>query len=129
MLLNFFGPAGVCLPPSAPHEVNRYFPRTMICVYCSTDAATTHDHLPPKQLLRKPKPGVRVAIVPFSSPPSSQKFTFADSAARNPMTTQPLPQQIELRDRMWRRDDDLPLKSALDAERFIEDLGLCKHAD
>jgi hypothetical protein len=40
------------------------------------------------------------------------------------MTTPPLPEQIELhRDRMWRRDEDLRVESALDAERFIEDVG------
>jgi hypothetical protein len=46
------------------------------------------------------------------------------SAALNPMTTPPLPEQIELhRDRMWRRDEDLRVESAVDAERFIEDVG------
>jgi hypothetical protein len=45
-------------------------------------------------------------------------------AAPNPMTTPPLPEQIELhRDRMWRRDEDLRVESAVDAERFIEDVG------
>jgi hypothetical protein len=40
------------------------------------------------------------------------------------MTTSPLPEQIELhRDRMWRRDEDLRIESAVDAERFIEDVG------
>lgn len=40
------------------------------------------------------------------------------------MTTAPLPEQIELhRDRMWRRDEDLRIESAVDAERFIEDVG------
>src|SRR4029079_8972959 len=40
------------------------------------------------------------------------------------MTTAPLPEQIELhRDRMWRRDEELRVESALDAERFIEDVG------
>ena len=35
------------------------------------------------------------------------------------MTT-PLPEQIEAhRDRMWRRDEDLRVESAIDAERFI----------
>jgi len=39
------------------------------------------------------------------------------------MTTPPLP-EIELRrDRMWRRDEDLRIESAIDAERFIEDVG------
>ena len=40
------------------------------------------------------------------------------------MTTPPLPEQIEAhRDRMWRRDEELRVESALDAERFIEDVG------
>jgi hypothetical protein len=40
------------------------------------------------------------------------------------MTTPPLPEQIELhRDCMWRRDEDLRVECAVDAERFIEDLG------
>jgi hypothetical protein len=40
------------------------------------------------------------------------------------MTTPPLPEQIELhRDRMWRRDEDLRIESAVDAERFIADVG------
>src|SRR5437667_12174714 len=40
------------------------------------------------------------------------------------MTSPPLPEQIELhRDRMWRRDEDLRIESAVDAERFIEDVG------
>ena len=40
------------------------------------------------------------------------------------MTTPPLPEQIELhRDRRWRRDEDLRVESAVDAERFIEDVG------
>jgi hypothetical protein len=40
------------------------------------------------------------------------------------MTTAPLPEQIELhRDRMWRRDEELRVESAVDAERFIEDVG------
>ena len=34
------------------------------------------------------------------------------------------PEQIELhRDRMWRRDEDIRIESAVDAERFIEDVG------
>jgi len=54
----------------------------------------------------------------------STAFPFADPAALNPMTTPPLPEQIELhRDRMWRRDEDLRIESAVDAERFIEDVG------
>jgi hypothetical protein len=52
---------------------------------------------------------------------------FADPAALNPMTTPPLPEQIELhRDRMWRRDEDLRIESAVDAERFIEDVDFAK---
>ena len=48
--------------------------------------------------------GVGPAIVRFLDL-SNQTFPFADHAARNPMTTPPLPEQIELhRDRMWRRD-------------------------
>jgi hypothetical protein len=43
------------------------------------------------------------------------------------MTTPPLPEQIEAhRDRMWRRDEDLRVESAVDAERFIEDVGFAK---
>jgi site-specific recombinase XerC len=39
------------------------------------------------------------------------------------MTT-PLPEQIELHhDRMWRRDEDHRVESAVDAEHFIEDVG------
>jgi len=40
------------------------------------------------------------------------------------MTTSRLREQFELhRDRMWRRDEELRVESALDAERFIEDVG------
>jgi hypothetical protein len=40
------------------------------------------------------------------------------------MTTPPLPEQIELhRERMWRRDEEICVESAVDAERFIEDVG------
>src|SRR5690242_20371344 len=40
------------------------------------------------------------------------------------MTTPSLPEHIELhRDRMWRRDEELRVESALDAERFIEEVG------
>lgn len=40
------------------------------------------------------------------------------------MTTLPLPEKIELhRDRMWRREEELRVESALAAERFIEDVG------
>src|SRR5688500_15056141 len=39
------------------------------------------------------------------------------------MTTPPLPEQIEIhRDRMWRRDEDLRVESAVEVERFIEDV-------
>jgi hypothetical protein len=42
----------------------------------------------------------------------------------NPMITPSLPEQIEAhRDRMWRRDEELRVDSAIDAERFIEDVG------
>ncbi len=68
--------------------------------------------------------GARFAIVRFSGALSNQKFPFADPAALNLMTTPPLPEQIELhRDRLWRRDEDLRVESAVDAERFIEDVG------
>ena len=47
-----------------------------------------------------------------------------EPAALNLMTGPPLPEQIEAyRDRMWRRDEELRVESALDAERFIEDVG------
>src|ERR1051325_4836659 len=40
------------------------------------------------------------------------------------MTTLPLPEHIEAhRDHMWRRDEELRVESAIDAERFIEDVG------
>src|SRR5258706_4612725 len=40
------------------------------------------------------------------------------------MTTAPLHEQIELhRDRIWHRDEDLRVESAIDAERFIEEVG------
>jgi hypothetical protein len=40
------------------------------------------------------------------------------------MTIPTLPEQIELhRDRMWRREEELRVESAVDAERFIEDVG------
>src|SRR5258707_12125920 len=51
-------------------------------------------------------------------------FPFNHPTALTAMTTPPLPEQIELhRDRMWRRDEDLRIESAIDAERFIEDVG------
>jgi hypothetical protein len=40
------------------------------------------------------------------------------------MTTAPLPEHIELhRDRLWRRDEELRIERAIDAERFIEEVG------
>jgi len=40
------------------------------------------------------------------------------------MTTLPLPEQIEAhRDRMWRREEEFRVESALDAERFVEEVG------
>ena len=40
------------------------------------------------------------------------------------MTTAVVPEQIELhRDRLWRREEELRVQTALDAERFIEDVG------
>jgi hypothetical protein len=40
------------------------------------------------------------------------------------MTTTSLPEEIELhRDRRWRRDEELRVEGAVDAERFIEDVG------
>ncbi len=43
---------------------------------------------------------------------------------QSPMATLPLPEQVEVhRDRMWHRDEDLRVESAVDAERFIEDVG------
>ena len=40
------------------------------------------------------------------------------------MTTLPLPEEIELhRDRRWRRDEELRVETAIEAERFIEDVG------
>ena len=40
------------------------------------------------------------------------------------MITPPLTERIELhRDRMWCRDEELRVESAVDAERFIEDEG------
>src|SRR5687768_14318956 len=40
------------------------------------------------------------------------------------MMTSALPEQVELhRDRMWRRDEDLRVERAVDAERFIQEVG------
>ena len=53
--------------------------------------------------------------MPITPPPSTQSRCIG---------TPPLPEQIELhRDSMWRRDEDLRIESAVDAERFIEDVG------
>src|SRR5207302_5399614 len=58
---------------------------------------------------------------------NSTTFPLLNHAALNPMTNPPLPEEIELhRDRMWRRDEDLRIESAVDAERFIEDVGFAK---
>ena len=52
---------------------------------------------------------------PFDQPPLTQSRRIG---------TERLPEQIELhRDRMWRRDEDLRVESAIEAERFIEDVG------
>jgi hypothetical protein len=52
------------------------------------------------------------------------KFPIFNLQSAIQMITQPLPDHIELhRDRMWRRDEELRVESALDAERFIEDVG------
>jgi len=41
-----------------------------------------------------------------------------------PMTIPTLPEHVELhRDRLWRREEEIRVESALDAERFIEDVG------
>src|SRR5881227_2469947 len=56
--------------------------------------------------------------------PGRYRLPVLTRAILNPMTTPPLPEQIEAhRDRMWRRDEDVRIESALDAERFIEDVG------
>lgn len=45
-------------------------------------------------------------------------------AALNPMTTPPLPNSSTLsRDRMWQKDEDLRVESAVHGERFIEEVG------
>ena len=38
------------------------------------------------------------------------------------MTTPPFPERIEVHRTMWRRDEELRVESAADAERFIEDV-------
>ena len=67
---------------------------------------------------------VKYVIAKFST--CNFQFTIRNAykpAAPKQMTT-PLPEQIELlRDRMWRRDEDLRVERAVDAERFIEDVG------
>ena len=66
----------------------------------------------------------RLAILAILERAIQPEVSFADPAALNQMTTPPLPEQIELhRDRMWRRDEELGVESAVDAERFIEDVG------
>src|SRR6266436_616095 len=70
------------------------------------------------------RPGVRLRSCDSRARDPTRSSLFADPAALNSMTTPPLPEQIELhRDRMWRRDEDLRVESAIDAERFIEDVG------
>src|SRR5918999_1009194 len=67
--------------------------------------------------------GVRLAICD-SRARYPTRSSLTDPAALNSMTSPLLPEQIELhRDRMWRRDEDLRIESAVDAERFIEDVG------
>ena len=69
------------------------------------------------------EPGLSPAIVRFSRALSNQKFPFA-SRRPPPNDYSASPEQIELhRDRMWRRDEELRVESAVDAERFIEDVG------
>src|SRR5439155_23025918 len=55
-------------------------------------------------------------------------FPFAAPAALIPITTPTLPEQIEAhRDRMWRRDEDLRIENAVDAERFHRRCGFGPH--
>jgi hypothetical protein len=81
---------------------------------------------------RKDRENKNARAVALSGPPNSvqasrvrEKHVAAvHCSIPIPMTTPPLPEQIELhRDRMWRRDEDLRIESAVDAERFIEDVG------
>ena len=51
---SFIRPERAAFAP--PRQVSCYVALTMICIYCQIDEATTHDHVPPKQLLRKPYP-------------------------------------------------------------------------
>jgi len=73
---------------------------------------------------------------PSTAPPAQTQTLIIDGATHKSLDRSggcafcfiigpaPLPEQIELhRDRMWRRDEDLRVESALDAERFIEDVG------
>ena len=61
------------------------------------------------------------------TPPLSLLITPPPLTQSRCIGTPPLPEQIELhRDRMWRRDEDLRVESALAAERFIEDVGFAK---
>src|SRR3989441_2842693 len=56
-----------------------------------------------------------------ASPRSSLLLTSPPLTQSRCIGTSPLPEQIELhRDRMWRRDEELRIESAVDAERFIE---------
>src|SRR2546428_1041199 len=58
-----------------------------------------------------------------ASPRSSLLLTSPPLTQSRCIGTPPLPEQIEAhRDRMWRRDEDLRIESAVDAERFIEDM-------
>ena len=69
---------------------------------------------------------VRLRIPRFSSAiqPEVPFARARPSTQSRGIGTPPLPEQIELhRDRMWRRDEDLRIESAVDAERFIEDVG------
>src|SRR2546425_12892962 len=59
-----------------------------------------------------------------ASPRSSLLLTPPPLTQSRCIGTPPFPEQIELhRDRMWRRAEDLRVESAVDAERFIEDVG------
>ncbi len=59
------------------------------------------------------------------TPPLSLLLTPPRLSQSRCIGTPTLPEQIELhRDRMWRRDEDLRIENAVDAERFIEDVAL-----
>ena len=52
------------------------------------------------------------------------QFRIRTAFRASPITMPPLPEQIELhRDRLWRRDEAIRVENALEAERFIEDVG------